>query len=70
MISDRCAEKIARTLLEPHGMSDDVIASAAELIKTLVQLDDCEKRMTLCDAKIATHSFLSDTFKQLRDRDE
>lgn len=70
MISDACAEKIARVLLEQHGMSDDVIASATELIKTLVQMDDCEKRIAESSAKIQTHSFLADTFKQLRDRDE
>lgn len=65
MISDKCANQIARTLLEQHGMSDDVIASAAELIKTIVQIDDCEKRIEDGNARIQTHQFLADVFKGL-----
>lgn len=69
MISDKCAEDIARRLLAPFikfgFVTDAALASSIEIVKLRVEQDDCEKTVQQAEAAIQMHGFLADTFKRL-----
>lgn len=69
MISDRIAEEIARSLLEPLVQmgycNEETIQGAIKIVKLKCEQDDIEKKLEQANASVQVHTFIADSLRNL-----